>query len=145
MAKLHISLDVCEGFGLRQVGRLRFLVQNPEHPLGGGQGGLKLAVDFRQLPDGAGKFPGIEDEGGNAADVDLSPQVEDGAEDRDQGQSQVVDGVGGGAHDAGVIIRLIVSVHQLFVLHVHFINDALFLGIGPERFLSGDHLLHISV
>ena len=145
MGKLHVALGVFQRSGAFQICRFGGLVDDLKDPLCRRQGGLELAVDLCDLPDGPGELSGVEHEGRDAADADGAMEIQDGSEHGDQGQGQVVDGIGGGAHDAGIVVGLIVGVHQLLILHVHVLNDPFLLGIGPEGLLAGDHFLHIAV
>ena len=66
---LHGNVPFCvlQHDRIGSVGGFRLLVHQPEDPFGCRQGRLQLADDVGGLVDRAGKFPGIEDEGGNGA------------------------------------------------------------------------------
>ena len=141
----HVALDVPELPGVRSVLQLLPLVQQSEHPLRRCQGGKQLVDDVGDLVDRAGELPGIQYKGRNVAQTDRPVHVQEGAQQGDQAQTDVVDEAhrrpDGHAQGIGVVIRIGGIVVDPVVLVVHLV----LVGVGQNGLLAGQLLLHKAV
>ena len=148
--EFHISRGIGNFYGVFFVGGFGFFVDDTENSLGGGKGGLKFADDIGKLIDRARKFSRIHDELRNSAQCDepyrsrghgavLGKQVENSAENHDEGERKVINEVDGRAYHGSVIFRVIVGIHGGSVSFVEFLGDVFRLIVGVDRLCSRQH------
>ena len=142
---LHIPLHLSEGLGLGQVGGLLLLVQQGEHPLGGGQGGVDLVDDVGDLIDGPRELPGVEHEGGDLLHAHHLVHVEHRPHQADHGHAQVVDHGDGGAHGYPQGVGVPVSIGGGVVDGAEVGTHIILVGVGQDGLLPGEHFLHIAI
>ena len=142
---VHLALPHVQRLRPRQVGGLLRLVHQLEDPLRRGQRRLELAENIGRFIDGAGKFAGIQHEGGNIAQRDPAGQVHQRAEKADERQGKVVDEIHRRTGNAGVVLRPVVAFHGGFVLFIETIQHVRLPVIGPDGLLAGDVFLHKAV
>ena len=140
-----IAADLFRRCRLREICGFLFFIQQSEDSFRGGAGGLQLADDIGDLVDRAAELSGILYKGTDITHAQLAEKVEDRTEGRDQSQGQVIDEVDGRPHNGSIVFCCIVGSGALLVDLIKTVGDHLFPGIGPDRFLPGDHLLDIAV
>ena len=142
---VHLALPHVQRLRPRQVGGLLRLVHQLEDPLRRGQRRLQLAENIGRFIDGAGKFAGIQHEGGNIAQRDPAGQVHQRAEKADERQGKIVDEIHRRTGNAGVVLRPVVAFHGGFVLFIETIQHVRLPVIGPDGLLAGNIFLHKAV
>ena len=142
---VHLALPHVQRLCFRQVGGLLRLVHQLEDPLRRGQRRLQLAENIGRFIDGAGKFSGIQHEGGNIAQRDPAGQVHQRTEKADERQGKIVDEIHRRAGNAGVVLRPVVAFHGGFVLFIETIQHVRLPVIGPDGLLAGNIFLHKAV
>ena len=139
----HIAAHIGKRYRVRRVRAFQRRVQQGEHAIRRGQGGLQFAEDVGDFIDGPGELAAIHNKGrntadghardGKTADLHAAGHVQKPAEHADERQGQVVDKADRGARDAGIILAFIVGLHHLAVERVQLAGDAALLMVGLER------------
>ena len=145
VVELHAALAVLEVDGVLAVGGLGGQVEQGQEALGGGEGGLQLADDVRELIDRPGKAPGIQHEGAHAAQRDAAHHVHHRAEHAHRGEGEVVDEVDGRAGDRAGVVGVPCGVDGLVVVGLEAGVELLLLMVGADGLQAGDGLLTVAV
>lgn len=113
---------------------------------------MKFAHDVGKFVDGAGKLAGVHHKLRDAAEGEVpggalgdgavpGEQIEDPAQNHDEGKGQVIDEIDGGADDGTVIFRFVIRVHRLGILFVELFRNLSGAVIGPDRLGARQHFL----
>ena len=141
VVKADVPPQTLHGQGPGWVRRLGLLVQQVQHPLGGGGAGLELGQEVGSLPDGAGELPGVEHEGGETPQGQPAPQVQQGPEDADGGEGDVVGEVHRGPQGGAGPVRVVVDPGGRVVAPVEEFQVRLLHAVGPNGLPAAHALL----
>ena len=145
MLEFHMAFAVPKLLCIRQILRLLRLVQQPEHPLRGGQCTEDFVDDIGDFIDRPGKFPAVEHEAGNLAQAHNALQIQDRTAHADRRQADIRDHADGRPHRHAQSVRVPVSLCRRPVDLGKARGSPVLVGIGQNRPLPGEHLLGIAV
>ena len=140
-----MAFHIFQRFCVFGISDFLFLVQQTEYAFCSRQGGEDFVDNVCKFVDGAGKFTGVENEGGDLAQINGSEHKGDRTQHGDQSQRDVADTVHGGAAGHTVIIGFVIAVGSIVVDRVEILADSVFVSVCLNGFLSAEHLLHKAV
>ena len=140
-----ISVDIPKRLRANLIRHLLLLVEEVEDALRGRERREEFVDDVRDLVDRPRKFPRVEHKRRDIPQRDQLVHVKKGAQNRDDGERDVVDRAHRRADRHRVVLGVVVAVGGIFVDLPELLLDIVLVGVGLDRRLPGHHLLDEAV